>query len=325
MDSQSELYKKIDTFITQHELLPPASRIILGLSGGPDSIFLLHILLRYHQEKRIALYAAHLDHEWRTDSGKDAFFCKEYAESLGIPCEIGKASELPANFKKTGSQEELGRTMRRFFLEMIKKKYQADRIALAHHLQDQEETFFIRLIRGTTLSGLCGMRPQQDSYIRPLLTIQKRDILDHLDHHKIPYVQDPTNFSNQFLRNKIRHSVITALAECDKRFDNNFLRTIESLQKTDDFLEEITQTTYQTLLLPSGIDIKKLLALNEYLQDKIIIFWLIEHDVPFTLTASFLAEIKRFLKQKEAGFHQLHTEWAIKKDSQIAAIVKRLL
>src|SRR5579859_1867935 len=135
---------QIHQFIKEHKLIPENRTIVLGLSGGPDSIFLLHVLADMHKHNHISLVAAHLDHEWRSNSHQDALFCKRTADALGIPYVQAKASELGLNIKKNGSQEEYGRKLRRAYLESVARGHNAQAIALAHHAQDQEETFFIR-------------------------------------------------------------------------------------------------------------------------------------------------------------------------------------
>src|SRR5437867_3730782 len=128
----NDLIARIDAFCTTHSLFPQGAQVVLGLSGGPDSIFLLHLLAERHRAGRLHLIAAHLDHEWRIDSAKDAAFCKEITRQLGIECIVKKASEC-ASFKANGSKEELGRKMRRAFFETVRQEYAADVIALAHH------------------------------------------------------------------------------------------------------------------------------------------------------------------------------------------------
>ncbi len=138
------MIKQIDAFIAQYNLLPAGSTVVLGLSGGPDSVFLLHLLA----DKNIKLIAAHLDHEWRADSADDVTFCKKLAQKYNVPFITAKASELKRTFKWDGSQEQLGRAMRRHFFATVAAAHATDSIALAHHAQDQQETFFIRLMRG---------------------------------------------------------------------------------------------------------------------------------------------------------------------------------
>ena len=181
----NDLLSKIHTAIKKDALINPGDTLIVGLSGGPDSLFLLHFLASIRAELNLTLVAAHLDHGWRTNSADDAKFCQEASAALGVPCVTQKISDLGLTLKFNGSLEEVGRQARRHFLQGIKEQYQAQAIALGHHLQDQQETFFIRLIRGTSLSGLVSMRSRHGSFIRPLLSICKQDILAYLDAHAI--------------------------------------------------------------------------------------------------------------------------------------------
>src|SRR5579872_7038532 len=139
------LYQKIYTAIQKDQLITPGDTLIIGLSGGPDSIFLLHVLASLRQELNLKLIAAHLDHGWRPDSGKDGQFCQQATSALGVDLLIRKFSDLGISLKFNGSLEELGRQARRHFFEAVRQQYQAQAIALGHHLQDQQETFFIRL------------------------------------------------------------------------------------------------------------------------------------------------------------------------------------
>ena len=244
------MYKQINNYIDQHNLIPDNATIIVGLSGGPDSVFLLYFLKELAKQKNLKLIAAHLDHEWRDDSSKDEQFCARLAESLNIDYVHDIASNFSATEKFGGSKEEFGRRMRRKFLESLAHKYNADAIALAHHLDDQEETFFIRLLRGTSLSGLTVMKPKAGLYIRPLLETQKKDIVAWLDKKGIEYLIDPTNVSQDFLRNRIRATVIPAMRECDDRFDKNFLSTLLKLQDADRLLDELTREKFREITNP---------------------------------------------------------------------------
>src|SRR5579859_4278080 len=152
------MISRILEFTKNNHLIPDNHKIVVGLSGGPDSIFLLHLLADIRTQKNITLIAAHLDHQWRSNSAEDVIFCKKACDDLGIPFVSAQASDLSVAIKPNGSKEEVGRKLRRAFLESVAQQHNAHAIALAHHLQDQEETFLIRLIRGTTLSGLIGMR-----------------------------------------------------------------------------------------------------------------------------------------------------------------------
>ncbi len=320
------LIDKIKAFIKKYNLIEPNSTIVLGFSGGPDSVFLLHLLTQLRTEYNLNIIAAHLDHEWRPDSHKDAEFCAVMAKELNVTCVLQKMSELTIPFKFEGSKEEFGRKARRLFLEKVLKEHNADAIALAHHLQDQEETFFIRLIRGTTLSGLCAMRPKAGLYIRPLLETNKPDILDYLNAHNISYLTDPSNVLETFLRNRIRKKVIPALQECDERFDKNFLRTLYSLQDADDFLQKQTEKIFgditKTVDGRLTLTITQLFEQEPYMQNRLIMHWLIFEKVSFVPTETFLDEIKRFLRQPESKEHRIHRDWSLVKEKKYVFIKK---
>lgn len=320
------LNNQINQFVHAHNLLPQGSCIVLGLSGGPDSVFLLQYLAQLQQEGLITLIAAHLDHEWRPDSSKDEQFCREMASKLNVKFVSRKMSELGSAEKFNGSLEELGRNARRYFLEHVTKEHNADYIALAHHLQDQQETFFIRLIRGTSLTGLTAMRPKYGLYIRPLLEINKDDIVAGLEQNNIPYLIDPSNEMPTFLRNCIRQNVLPALRACDTRFDTNFFVTLNRLKETEAFLETTTSETFDTISSVINnirqMNIKHFLNLHSVMRYRVLMHWLITQNVPFPPTQAFLDEIMRFLHKTESKTHEIHERWSLVKEKGMVFIEK---
>jgi tRNA(Ile)-lysidine synthase len=317
------LFHSITTFCERHDLIPSGSTIIIGLSGGPDSVFLLHYLASMKEMLNLRLIAVHLDHEWRPDSHKDIDFCHQLALSLRIPFESRKLSELGLTLKFNGSKEEIGRNARRFLFETIKDEKNADFIALAHHAQDQQETFFIRLLRGASLSGLTSMKAKDGFYIRPLLQINKPDIIDYLQSNSIEYLVDPSNESAVYLRNRIRSKVLPALAESDARFNANFLNTLERLQETEQFLEDLAQKTFDQISVCNNdtcsVDYPKLLEISPILRYRVILAWLIANKVKFNPSQSFFDEIIRFM-EFNGKKHQVHPDWLMVKEQSILHI-----
>ncbi len=316
--------KKIKSFIKKNNLITEGSRIVLGLSGGPDSIFLLHLLYQLKQDGLIGeIIAAHLNHEWRANAHEDVAFCMQVCQAMNIPFISAQLSEFAPELSYQGSKEDFARRARRMFLEKTMHEHNAHAIALGHHLQDQEETFFIRLIRGSSLTGLCGIWPKKDAYIRPLLETDKTEIIEYLERYRIPYLTDPTNTSSEYLRNRIRKEVIPALQACDTRFDGNFLNTISRLQEAETFMESLTQKTFQDITDPSypyAINITAFFEQPSIMQYRLIITWLCAADVPFKPGQSFLEEIIHFLRQHESKDHIMHTTWSIIKKKKIAYI-----
>jgi len=250
------LIARVARFCQAHDLVHPGTRIIVGLSGGPDSVFLLHALVALRDVQQLTLIAAHLDHGWRTTSAEDVAFCATLTNQLNVPFVHEHARNLAKMFNSTrhttGSLEDQGRRMRRTFFERVQHEHQAGAIALAHHQDDQHETFFIRLTRGAGLAGLAGIRPKAKQYIHPLLCCTKREILDTLHEHALPYQIDATNTDQKFLRNRIRTHLLPCLHNCDNRSQASLTRAIEQLQETDAYLEQATEKLLESMLVPAN-------------------------------------------------------------------------
>jgi tRNA(Ile)-lysidine synthase len=318
------LIARVQSFIEKHRLIKPSDTIIIGLSGGPDSVFLLHALSTLRPLYTLTLIAAHLDHEWRENSACDTLFCQQLAQSLNITFVSARASEIRLSRPPTGSREELGRMLRRAFFEKLAQEKSASKIALAHQRDDQIETFFIRLYRGTGLSGLASIRPVHGIYIHPLLGLSKAEIIAYLQVHNLPYLIDYTNTSQTFLRNRIRNNLVPTLEQIDSRFTVSCIRSIENLQEADNFLEKLAQDTLSTISYKHKskliIDLKKFRALEPFMQKRVILSWLITEKVAFTITSSFFHEILRFLLSQRGGAHKLSPDWKIIKKEHKACI-----
>lgn len=300
-NNTNSLFARVDEFIDHHALIKENDHILIGLSGGPDSIFLLHVLAHKKAQGLIRVTAVHINHEWRANAHEDVALCTRATQDLDIPLIVYAKSDwqsLPTK-KSNGSREAQARHMRRAVFEKVAQELGCTAIALAHHLQDQQETFFIRLIRGSSLTGLAAMRPRHGMYVRPLLEINKADILRYLADQSITFVQDPTNISDNFLRNRIRKTVIPALESCDDRFHANFVQTINRLQQTKNFLEEYAQRVFAEITRTSAtgtlISIDQLLHVHHEIQYRVLIHWLCLHNVAFTPTQALFDEIIRFL------------------------------
>ncbi|HSC24730.1 MAG TPA: tRNA lysidine(34) synthetase TilS [Candidatus Babeliales bacterium] len=318
------LYQNIEAFIAHHALIKCDTKIIVGLSGGPDSVFLLYFLVSLRNKYSLTFIAAHLNHEWRPESDQEQELCRNLAHKLAIPFITKKRSEFSIPFKQNGSQEEYGRKLRRYFFEKVANEYNANTIALAHHAQDQEETFFIRLIRGSSLSGLTGIKAKNGMYIRPLLEINKSEIVNWLHNNDIIYAMDTSNESLSYLRNRIRLTVLPALRSCDKRFETNFLTTLNRLKATELFLEDLTKKTFEEISFIQDthfyIHIPQFLAIDRLLQHRIVIHWFIIEHVPFSPSEAYLNEVIRFINNPHGGKHEIHTQWSLIKEQKTIVI-----
>lgn len=314
------MLKKIKKYIETHICKNlNKKKIIVGLSGGPDSVFLLYFFKDLEKEFDISLAAAHLNHGWRDEAKRDEDFCRKLCKKLDIKFFSEHAKNIKISIKPNGSKEETGRRLRRKFFEDLKEKHKFDYIALAHHQQDQQETFFIRLMRGCSLDGLTAIKPVNLPYIRPLLTTPKHEILQYLEENKISYVIDQSNFSNNFLRNRIRSNIIPELEKADKRFSQKFETTLETLDQENRFIEKATQNKFTNMFarhisgnLLIGCQ-EKFCELDPILQKRVTIKWLCDQNVKFCPSTGLLEEIIKFLSSKRGGTHKIHENWVINK------------
>ena len=316
----------------KNNLICRNDRIIIGLSGGPDSVYLLYALHEMRETHNLFLTAVHLNHESRPEAVADQEFCRALCEKLAIPFITERISNIKHATTANGSREALWRAARRAFFMRIACEQHANSIALGHHQQDQIETFFIRLIRGSSLTGLTGMKPRSGLYIRPLLTLDKSTILNTLDTHKISYRIDASNDSDQFLRNRIRKTVLPALALCDSRFEQNLANTMQRLCDADTVMQQCAQayiiTSPQSLNNPETQEALGSLIIEQFelapsgLKHSILNNWLITNKVTYTPSQAFFDEITRFLKMPGNGSHAMHSTWHIKKQDGTAHIKK---
>ena len=309
-----QIIKKITFQNKDENSVPP--KIILGLSGGPDSVFLFLVLKELHDSNKINLIAAHLDHGWREESIKDLELCQDLCKKNTINLIAENAQNLKLDIKFNGSKEEIGRILRRHFFKQILEQEDAQYIALAHHKQDQQETFFIRLLRGSSIEGLTSMKVQNGPYIRPMLNINKKDILKFLKNNQIDFIQDKTNELDDFLRNRIRKHVIPALKKADARFDKKFESTLQNLQATEQYLQKQTDFEYEKIFCNGMGNLELFNKTDIFMQKRLITKWLIVQKIPFNISHRFLKEILRFINSPRGGQHQISENLTINKKNK---------
>jgi len=290
----SNLIKKIQNNIFQQSLFVRGDGLVLGISGGPDSVCLLEIFAKLQKKYNLKLILAHVNYELRgKESDGDQKLVEDIAQKYGLELFILKPNKAltptlslkRARGSKFPSEESL-RNIRYDFFEKIRRESGCDHIAVAHTLDDQVETFLMRLLRGAGLSGLSGMKfkngpastcgnatsTQGGKIIRPLLNVSKKDILEFLKTQKIVYRTDRTNKTNKFFRNKIRNKLIPIL---EKDFNPNIKETIfkSSLSILDDYslLSSMAETECAKIFFKEGVgSVRKILELPESLQKMVL-------------------------------------------------------
>ena len=230
--------QKVKNTFSRHRMISEGDSVIVAVSGGPDSVCLLHVLYELRDEWHIHLLVAHFDHGLRpAEDDSETAFVRGLAGSLKLPFETAKGHLLA---KKTrGSREEAARKARYDFLEKVRKMHKAQKIALGHNLNDQAETILMRLLRGSGPLGLTGIPPSRDGWIiRPLIEIERHEIEKYLKARKLAFVTDSSNLETDYLRNKIRLELMPLLEEHQPQLARLLGQTAEILRDEDDYLEQ---------------------------------------------------------------------------------------
>lgn len=242
--------KKVETTIEKYDLFPKGIRILVGVSGGMDSIALLHLLHGLRQEMGWTLLAVHIHHGLRgEDADRDAVFTEEFCASLDIPC-IVRRYDVRAEAKRRGmGEEECGRLLR--YAAFRELAGAAGRIAVAHHQQDQAETLLMRLCRGTGLTGLTGMAPLRENICRPLLFCSRAEIAGYCRENGLQWREDASNRQEVYTRNRLRLRVLPLLEEINPGAAAHIARTASLLAEEEDFLAKAAAEAYAQAILPA--------------------------------------------------------------------------
>lgn len=242
--SQKTLSYKVYKYILNNRLVKAGDRVIVALSGGPDSMCLLNILLELKENLDITVAAAHFNHRMRGEaSDRDQEFVQKYCHSRGIECYLGIAD------KKTNiKSEDEARKARYAFFEKILREGRGDKVAIAHNANDFAETFLLRIIRGTGLKGLKSIPSQREKFIRPLLSTSRDEIISYLKNRKIKYCTDLTNENIEIDRNYLRLKVMPIL----KVLNPNIVETVQNsaliIAKDYEFLDKQAIKEYERIV-----------------------------------------------------------------------------
>ncbi len=274
-----ELLDRVRETAAMYKLWSPGDTIMTALSGGPDSMALLHMLQQLAGAEQLALAAAHVNHGFRIEeSAREAALVTEWCASIGIPLQT-VVLNLPAYIEQTGmNAQAAAREQRYAFLQEAAAACGAGRIALGHHAGDQAETVLMRIIRGTSPGGLRGCRfPERKKnveLIRPLLRINKSELLAYCDYHNLPYSMDSSNFKRHYFRNKVRLDVIPYLEELNPKLAESLLRLSDMARSDDDYMKREAAVLFrEKVRLSAGkavMDRYALLELHVALQRRLI-------------------------------------------------------
>ena len=227
----------VKALTTEYDMLPRGGRVLCAVSGGADSICLLHLLHSLSVDGDFQVYAAHYHHGMRgADADADAAFVEAFCRERNIPCVVERGDVYGEARRRGLGVEETGRLLRYEFLRRTAERLGCSRIATAHNADDNLETLLLHLTRGAGLHGLAGIPPRRGDLVRPLLTTPRADIEAYLEANGIPHVEDSTNADDSYARNKLRHQVIPVLRQLNPRLTQRSAETMAYLRADNDYL-----------------------------------------------------------------------------------------
>lgn len=263
--------------------LQEGDAVVIGLSGGADSVCLTHLLLGW---EGISLYACHLNHSLRgEESERDAQFVRSFCEEWRIPCVVEKVCVRDLAVENGWTLEEAGREARYAFFERTAERLGQDVrgkvwIATAHTLSDQAETVLFRMARGTGHKGMCGIPGQRGRILRPLLGISREEVEAYCSEHRLSYVTDSTNLSADYSRNRIRLEVIPPLKKINPAAERHIGQMAELFREEEAWLDGMAREAYQKALCIEGLSLAELSDCHPALCRRMLALFLETHRLP---------------------------------------------
>ncbi len=249
-------------FIRQHHLARPGGILVVGVSGGPDSVCLLHLLTRLRGETDVSLHVAHLNHKLRgQESDDDAEYVLRIASDLGWGITVEQREVRSYRAEHHLSLEDAARRLRYQFFSGVVDRVGADAVAVGHTADDQIETVLMRLIRGTGAKGLQGMQPATRWHstgdgglrvVRPLLTVRREETEAYCREHGLDPRRDSSNLLPDRLRNRVRHELLPLLRSCNPKIDEALLRMAEALASESSFVEDHASAVWSEVVAQAG-------------------------------------------------------------------------
>ena len=298
--------------IEEKRLFTLNDKVLVALSGGADSVALLRVLLELGYECECAHCNFHLRGE---ESNRDENFVRNLCKEHGIPLHLKHFETTAYAKEKQISIEMAARELRYDWFEELRKKIQAQVIAVAHHRDDSVETFLLNLIRGTGINGLKGISPKNGYIVRPLLTISRVDILNYLSHLNQDYVTDSTNLQDEYMRNKIRLNLIPLMETMNPSIAESIQETAQKLSEVADIYNENRRFALKKAI-KRGKNEEESMSIKEVLEDVAPLSLLHEWLSPKGFNSSQIKDIYLSLKTLQSGKRFLSTDWELLRDRE---------
>lgn len=265
------LEKQVEETIKKFNMLEKGDKIVVGVSGGPDSMTLLNILISLKEKYSLTLSVAHVNHMIRENAKIDEEYVKEFCKENNIECFVKRSDVVEKSQKEKKGLEEAGREVRYNFFDEVLKSTNSNKIAIAHNLNDNAETIIMNALRGTGLSGLKGIEPKREKFIRPLIETKREEIEEYCKQNNINPRHDESNDDNTYTRNKTRNIVIPYIKkEYNPNIINTLKRLSEIVRENEEFFKREVEKHYKEIIISEEnkivYDLKKFNSLDVVLQ-----------------------------------------------------------
>lgn len=277
------ILQKVKDTIKNKNLIQAKDRIVVGVSGGPDSMCLLHILLQLQKELDFNICVAHVDHGIRKEAQDDADYVMKFCRENDIDFYLKKENVTQISAEEKVGIEEAGRKVRYQFFEDVLEKIKGSKIATAHTASDNAETILMNVIRGTGTSGLKGIQViRENKYIRPLIECNRKEIEEYCKENNLQPRYDKTNQDNIYTRNKIRNILIPLI---EKEFNPNIVSSLNRLSEIvcleNEYLEQITDKIYEEILIKKEknqivLDLKRFNEQDLVIKKRLVLYTMTE-------------------------------------------------
>lgn len=252
---------RVKKTISRNGLIRRGESVLVALSGGSDSVAMLHILKLLSGELEFEIFAAHINHGIREEADDDEKFVVRLCGELGIDCFVKKADVRKYARENSMSEELAGRKIRYDFFDEVMKKNNIDKLATAHNKNDSAESILLHLFRGCGIDGMCGIPVMRDGcVIRPIIDVEKREVEEYCRDNGLEFVVDKTNFKTDYMRNKVRLKIIP---EIENEVNSNFVNTLtansEIFRQTRSFMDKYARSVYEKTVTNGKLSVSQLI------------------------------------------------------------------
>jgi tRNA(Ile)-lysidine synthase len=320
--SHHTVISAVQTFIKKRRLLRPGQTVIVAVSGGIDSMVLLHLLTELQHLWKLRIVAAHVNYELRgIESEADEELVRKTAKRYGIPLYCKTADTKAIARQQKRSLQETAREIRYSFFETVKQTTGADAIATAHHADDNTETMFINVIRGSGIDGLAGIPVHRGAVIRPLLCLTRAQITQYAKEMKVQYREDASNRSDDYTRNFLRNRIIPKLKErINPSLHETMLHEAEMFRSAADFIDTEAETAFRASVKDAAVSVRAVSRFHPFIRQAV--FHRLLNKLTIEPSSAGITALTELLELQKGSVVELHADWSAERTADAVVIRK---